>query len=144
MASHIKAFPGRLINSGSTVPRAAHLEGGVIGCHQYVNLALWKIFIIYRQVTNSSWPCPACLPTTISLHDPTQPSHFWSPSIMDDNVILLIKDRGRNNVLKKLKVSRRCTVPGPMAWPSTTKSDGTEGFATTSSVDGVVYCRRPC
>ena len=33
VVSHIKAIPGRQTNSGSTMPRAAHMEGGVIGCH---------------------------------------------------------------------------------------------------------------
>ena len=32
VVSHVKVFPGRLTNSGSDIPRAAHQEGGVIGC----------------------------------------------------------------------------------------------------------------
>ena len=33
MASRGKAFSGRPTNSGSTIPRAVHIEGSVIGCH---------------------------------------------------------------------------------------------------------------
>ena len=40
-----------------------------------------------------------------------------------------------NNVLKKLKVRRGCTVPSQISWPSTEKSNSTEVFATTGSVD---------
>ena len=39
-------------------------------------------------------------------------------------------------MLKKLKVRRGCTVPSPLTWPSTNKSDGTKEFATTDSMDG--------
>ena len=39
-------------------------------------------------------------------------------------------------MLKKLKVIRGCTVPSPLTWPSTKKSDGTKEFATTDSMDG--------
>ena len=39
-------------------------------------------------------------------------------------------------MLKKLKVRRGCTVPSPLTWPSTKKSDGTKEFATTDSMDG--------
>ena len=55
---------------------------------------------------------------------------------MDDNVFLL--NRGLNHVLKKAKckVRRGCTVPNPLSWPATKKSDGTEKFATTVSGDG--------
>ena len=42
----------------------------------------------------------------------------------------------RNHVLKKLKVRRGCTVPSPLTWPSTKKSDSTEKLATIGSVDG--------
>ena len=31
---------------------------------------------------------------------------------------------------------RGCTVPSPLTWPSTKKSDGTKEFATTDSMDG--------
>ena len=59
---------------------------------------------------------------------------FWSPSIADDNIFLL--KRGSNHVLRKFKVRRGCTVPSPLTWPSTKKSDGTEKLATTDSEDG--------
>ena len=39
-------------------------------------------------------------------------------------------------MLNKLKVRRGCTVPSSLTWPSAKKSDGTEKFATTGSVDG--------
>ena len=39
-------------------------------------------------------------------------------------------------MLTKLKVRRGCTVPSPLTWPSTKKSDGTKEFATTDSMDG--------
>ena len=31
---------------------------------------------------------------------------------------------------------RGCTDPSPLTWPTTEKSDGTDKFAMTSSVDG--------
>ena len=34
--SGVKAFPRRPTNSGSTLPKAAHLDGGVIACHQCI------------------------------------------------------------------------------------------------------------
>ena len=36
VTSRAKAFPGRRTNAGSTLPGAAHLEGGVIVCHQCI------------------------------------------------------------------------------------------------------------
>ena len=36
----------------------------------------------------------------------------------------------------KNKVRRGCTVLSPPMWPSTKKSDGTEKFMATGSVDG--------
>ena len=39
-------------------------------------------------------------------------------------------------MVKKFNVRRGCTVPSPLTWPSTKKSDGTETLATTGSVDG--------
>ena len=44
--------------------------------------------------------------------------------------------RGRIHVLKMFKVRRGCTVPSPLTWPSTKKSDGTKEFATTDTMDG--------
>ena len=43
--------------------------------------------------------------------------------------------RGRIHVLRKFNVRRGCTVPSPLTWPSTEKSDGTKEFATTYSMD---------
>ena len=39
-------------------------------------------------------------------------------------------------MLKKPKVRKGCTVPNPLIWPSTKKSDDTEKFVTIGSVDG--------
>ena len=36
MASRAKTFPGRPTNSSSTLPRAAHLDSGVVGRHQCI------------------------------------------------------------------------------------------------------------
>ena len=36
VASRVKALSGRPTNSGSSLPRAAHLDGGVIGCHRCI------------------------------------------------------------------------------------------------------------
>ena len=44
--------------------------------------------------------------------------------------------KGRVHVQKKHIVRRGCTVPSPLTWPSTRKSDGTKEFATTDSMDG--------
>ena len=43
--------------------------------------------------------------------------------------------RGRIHVLMKFKVRWGCTVPSPLTWPFTKKSDGTKEFATTDSMD---------
>ena len=36
---------------------------------------------------------------------------------------------------KKFKVRRGCTVPRPLTWPTTKKSDGTKKFVITDSED---------
>ena len=46
------AFPGRPTNSGSTLPRTAHLDGGTIGCNQCIPHTLWKCSGISRHTTN--------------------------------------------------------------------------------------------
>ena len=38
-------------------------------------------------------------------------------------------------MLKTFKVRRGCTVPRPLTWPTTTKFDGTKGFAKTGFSD---------
>ena len=56
VASHAKAIPWRPTNSCSTIPRAAHLDGSVIGCRQCI--------------TTKSGSAPAALdmrPTTLAL-----------------------------------------------------------------------------
>ena len=54
-----EAFPGRSTNSDSTLLRTAHLDGGVIGNHQFIT---------------SHSRCPACLPNTSSIPAPIQPT----------------------------------------------------------------------
>ena len=44
--------------------------------------------------------------------------------------------RERIHVLRKLNVRKGCTVPSPLSWPFAKKSDGTNEFATTDSMDG--------
>ena len=65
---------------------------------------------------------------------------LWSPSITgDDDFLFNVEDtkwREKIHVLKKFKVRRGCTVPSPLTWPSTKKSDGTKEFAKTDSMDG--------
>ena len=39
VSSRAMDFPGRPTNSGSTMPRAAHQNGSVIGCHMCLHLA---------------------------------------------------------------------------------------------------------
>ena len=61
-------------NSGWTLPRAALLEGGVIECHQCLDLSLGKCSGISRHAINRSWLSPSCLPCTTSLPALTQPT----------------------------------------------------------------------
>ena len=61
MASSVKVFPpGRPTNSGSTIPRSAHQEGGVI-----------SVFTLHLgsapappDMQRTPWLCSACFPTT--------------------------------------------------------------------------------
>ena len=57
---------------------------------------------------------------------------YLSPLITDDVFIL---KKGRNHVLKKSKVGKRCIDPKPLTWHSTEKSDVTEKIAMIGSVD---------
>ena len=75
VASRAKAFPGRQINSDSTLPRAVHLDGGVIGCHQCLPLALGKSPGISRHTTN-----PLALSRMYAFHHPhpcPHPTHHF-------------------------------------------------------------------
>ena len=60
MASCVKAFPRRQIKSDSTLPRAAHLAGGLIGRHQCITShsasATQPTIDMYH-----SFPCFPCL-----------------------------------------------------------------------------------
>ena len=65
-----KAFPGRLTNSGSTLPRTAHLDGGVIGI---ISLSSRTRNVLWHLLT-CDYACPACLPNTSSIPAPIQPT----------------------------------------------------------------------
>ena len=73
VSSCIKAFPGRPTNSDSTLHRAAHLDDGVIGCHQCIT-----------SHTVSAPASPTCdhpplalsrMPTVHHLHPCPHPTH---------------------------------------------------------------------
>ena len=68
----VKAFPRRPTQSGSTIPRAAHLDDGVIGSHQCLHVAPGKCSDICQHATKPFWFCPTCLPSTTSIPAPTQ------------------------------------------------------------------------
>ena len=51
-ASRIKVFSGSPTNSGTTQPRAEHLESGVIGYRPCSHLALWKCSGIFQRANN--------------------------------------------------------------------------------------------
>ena len=42
MAPSVNAIQGRLTNVGTTLPRTAHRDSGVIGCHQCLHITLRK------------------------------------------------------------------------------------------------------
>ena len=67
------AFPGRPTNSGTTLPRTAHLDGGVIGNHQFITSHL-KCTPASPDIRPTTWLCPACLPSTNSIPAPIQPT----------------------------------------------------------------------
>ena len=67
------AFPGRPTNSGSTLPRTAHLDGGVIGNHQFIT-SHSKCTLASFDIRLPPWLCPACLPNTSSIPAPIQPT----------------------------------------------------------------------
>ena len=73
MASCDKAFSGRPTNSGSTQPGTAHLDGGVIGCHQCLHLAFVMCSSISRHSTSPLGFVP-CIPSSTAIHDATQPT----------------------------------------------------------------------
>ena len=72
VASNAKAFPGRPTNSGSTLPRAAHLNSDVIGRHQCITLHSESAPAspVMRPTPRL---CPAFLPSTTSIPAPTNP-----------------------------------------------------------------------
>ena len=72
------AFPGRPTISGSTLPRAAHQDGGTIGCNQCIPHTLWKCSGISRHTTNHL--ALSRMLTKHQLHPcphPTQHSHDY-------------------------------------------------------------------
>ena len=82
-----KAIPGRPTNFGPSLPRAAQLEGDEIGCHQCLRVVHGKCSGISRRTTIPSWLCHSCLPATISIPAPTQPSNAMTNYIHTPNVI---------------------------------------------------------
>ena len=74
VASRVKAFPKRPTNTGSTIHKVVHLEGGIIWCQQFLLLALGKCSSIFRLATNPSRFCLVYLLTTTSIPDPIQPT----------------------------------------------------------------------
>ena len=74
MGSRVKAFLGRLTNSGLNLPRAVPPVKRWIRCHQCPHLSLQKCSSISRHATNPSRLCPACLPITTSITATTQPT----------------------------------------------------------------------
>ena len=88
--SRVKAFPGRQTNSGSTQPRAVHLEGGEIGCHQCVtsHSGSAPASLDMRQTSSGFVPhaCqpqlhPRLYPTTIDMTNYTQ-----APTVTNSSV----------------------------------------------------------
>ena len=73
VACRAKAFPGRPTNSGSTLPRAAHLDGGVFGCHQCITSHSGNA-PASPDMRPNPWLYPACIPFTTSIPAPTQPT----------------------------------------------------------------------
>ena len=73
VASRARAFPVRQTNSGSTLPRAAHLDGYVIGCHQCV-ISHWGCAPASPDQRPTPWLCPACIPSTTSIPAPIPPT----------------------------------------------------------------------
>ena len=62
------AFPGRPANSGSTLPRTAHLDGGVIGNHQSITS--------HSKCTLASFDMALSrMPTKHQLHPCLHPTH---------------------------------------------------------------------
>ena len=72
MTFRAKAFPGRPINSGSTQPGAAHLNGGVIEHHQCITPHSGNT-PASPDIQPTTWLCTACIPSTTSISAPTQP-----------------------------------------------------------------------
>ena len=110
LVSRDKAFPGRPTNSGSILPRAVHLEGGVIGCHYRITLH-WGSAPTCSDMRPTPWlvmhaylPPPPSLPhqPTIAITNYTQaptvsnPSAFHTSSSASD-IILRRLWRLKNN-----------------------------------------------
>ena len=70
VASRAKAFPARPTNSDSTLPRAANLDGGAIGCDRCIHLAFVKCSGISRHATNAL----SRMITNLHLHAPILPT----------------------------------------------------------------------
>ena len=74
VASYVVAYPERPTNISSTLPRVAHLDGIVIGCHQCITLHSES-----APASPDIWPTPpgfvryACHPSPPSLKPRNQP-----------------------------------------------------------------------
>ena len=73
VASRVKAFRGRPTNSGSNLLRAAHLEGGGIGCHQCITSNSGSA-PASPDMRPTPLICPAGIPSAIYIPDPTKPT----------------------------------------------------------------------
>ena len=72
VAPRVKAFPGRPTNSGFILPRAAHLEGGVIGSHQCMTSHSGSA-PASPDMRQPPRHCPACIPSITSIPTPPNP-----------------------------------------------------------------------
>ena len=74
VASRVKAFPRRPTNSGSTLPSAAHQDGGVIGCHQCITSHSGNA-TVSPDMRTAPPPrlYPACIPSTTAITAPSNP-----------------------------------------------------------------------
>ena len=74
--ARVKVFPGGPTNSGETLPRAAHLDDGVIGCHRCITSHSGN-----APASSDMPPTPLALPRMHTIHNfhpsphPTHHSH---------------------------------------------------------------------
>ena len=89
--SRVYAFPGRTTNSGSTIARAAHLDGGVIECHKcttsHSGSASTSLDMRLTPLALSR------MPLTTSIPAPTQPiiamtNYTYTPTVTNSSAFL--------------------------------------------------------